>query len=530
MKAASISTKKSKAKANSDKEEVKPVQTPVVVAAAVTSVAEDKANDKKNNSNKSKKENGVKHTEESKKEITPVATTTPIISADDDVEGLGLDEKKLHINVERAAKSILEVIKRKKEDSKGKERGKLSLLDDADDEVGETIFVGFSLITMPEMGRLHGNNILLPHSFRKENTSVCLFVKDKEKARQSLIDGVASGKMQEIKGLEKILSLKKLETKFKEYQSRRDLKKKYDVFIADDSIAGKIPGALGKIFYGSPKRPLVATFCEKDALREDAASIIENTLRSTTFYITRRYCPVRVGNASMKVADLVDNIKKVILDSVDHIVPNGWKNVKSIIIEGEGTLKLPIYSAPAVVIAKTQSSSAKRSREDEKENGSEKKSESATKKQKNSKNKNTNKSNNNTESKAESDVKSDNKDDKMEEDKPITPSTNGKEKSISEAPKSEKKDNVQSTKKSKSVVELKKEEEKEEEAEKDKVEKAEPSAKKGKKAAKKDAEVVKTETVPAKTPSKKEIEKSESNSSKTPKSVIKSESKKKTKA
>ncbi len=532
----SKSVKKTKTKANADKEEAKPVQTPAVDAVAVV---EDKVNDKKsNNNNKSKKENEIKQSEQSNKENNKESS----LSIEGEIEGLGLEEEKLQFNIERAVKSLLEVLERKKNEGKDNKGGKLSLLDDADDEVGEIIFVGFSLITTPEKGRLRGENILLPYSYRKENPSVCLFVNNKEKARQSLIDGVANGKMQEIKGLEKIISLQKLKTKFKEYQTRRDLKKKYDVFIGDSSISAKLPAALGKIFYSSPKRPLIKRFCENNAMKESAASIIEDALRTAVFFISGNNCTVRAGNVSMKVPELVENIKKVILDSVAHIVPNGWKNLRGIYIKAETAMNLPVYKAPAAAIAKIQNSSVKRPREKEgKGKGKaekEDKTESAPKKQKNSKDKKTDKSNN-SESKAEenkpveSDKKSDDKDDKMEEDKPKTPSSkgNGKEKvtangnHASEAPKSEKKEAAQSTKKSKPAVEDKKEEK----AEKETIEKVEPSGKKGKKANAKEAEVIKAETIPTTTPSKKEIEKSENKTSKTPKSVIKSESKKKTK-
>ncbi len=100
------------------------------------------------------------------------------------------------------------------------------MLDDASDEVGETIFFGFSFMIMSENGRLHDENILLPHSFRKENPPVCLLVKDKEKVKQSMIDVVINGEVQEIKGLEKIASLQKYKIKVREYLTGRDLKKK----------------------------------------------------------------------------------------------------------------------------------------------------------------------------------------------------------------------------------------------------------------------------------------------------------------
>lgn len=171
------------------------------------------------------------------------------------------------------------------------------------------------------------------------------------------------------KRITKIISIKKLEAKFRSFESKRQLRDSYDLFLADDRIVTYMAKVLGKTFYNTTaKRPIpISLEASKPKGRKNAAlpstkprkepsetkSIaappllakeIERTLSTAQINLSpSTTTAVRVGLATFTPEQLAANIEAVMESLAGKLV--GWRNVRAVHVKGPNTMALPIWLA-----------------------------------------------------------------------------------------------------------------------------------------------------------------------------------------
>ena len=157
----------------------------------------------------------------------------------------------------------------------------------------QAILVQFGLGLVPENPSPKPIRLLIPHALYKlsedsvdeglEEPSVCLIVKDESKPWvQELLEQFP----EQMKFVKKVLGLQSLRKKHARFQQRRELVRRYDVFMADDRILPMLTKALGKEFFHVKKQPIPVALTRKEAL---PYSIIKS-LQATFMYMSSGTC------------------------------------------------------------------------------------------------------------------------------------------------------------------------------------------------------------------------------------------------
>lgn len=249
---------------------------------------------------------------------------------------------------------------------------KTNLLADTDEEPETPVWLVLTTKKhIVDKKRLKPGKIVLPHPYLDTNSDklrVCLITTDPQRKYKDLI-AEPSFPLALGQRIQRVIGIEKLKTKYKQYESRRQLLGEYDVFLADDRIITYLPQVLGKVFYkGGSKRPIpVSLEGKRQNLDEqgnkrrklaeggskvvkaevkpaDAAKEIERALGSSLVHLApSTTTAVKVGIASMEPKQLQDNVEAVVRGLVEKYVPQQWSNVKSIHIKGPETAALPIW-------------------------------------------------------------------------------------------------------------------------------------------------------------------------------------------
>lgn len=255
--------------------------------------------------------------------------------------------------------------------------------------------------------RLKPSKIAVPHSL---NTStelrICLITADPQRAVKNLVADPTFP--EDLKSrITQIIGLTKLKERYKTFETRRQLIAEHDIFLADDRIINRLPGALGKIFYkGTSKRPIPIIIAQSErkqdgksekskhgskAKKEGSANLksplaVAKEIEKAIDCVPVSLRPgtslaVRAALASFEPQQLVDNISAVVDGVIEKHVVKGWRNVKSIHIKGNSSIAVPIWLADdlwtdsADVVAKTVASE-----EDDEQQGQKRKRNPATSK------------------------------------------------------------------------------------------------------------------------------------------------------
>ena len=254
---------------------------------------------------------------------------------------------------------------------------KPSLLADADEEdIDDEVPVWLVLTTkkhIVDKKRLKPGKLLLPHPYidaKDDKLRICMITADPQRTYKDLI-AHPSFPLELAKRIQRVIGVTKLKTKYKSYESRRQLLGEYDVFLADDRIITYLPQVLGKVFYKSgSKRPVPVTLegkrqsmDEKGNKRRklseggakvnkaevkpaDVAREIERALGSALVHLApSTTTAVKVGKAAMQPAQLQENVETTAQGLIEKYVPQKWSNVRAIHIKGPNTAALPIWMA-----------------------------------------------------------------------------------------------------------------------------------------------------------------------------------------
>lgn len=253
---------------------------------------------------------------------------------------------------------------------------KANLLADADTEdTSESKPIWLILTTKKHIidkKRLKPGKIALPHPYTKsdsgESLRVCLITADPQRKYKDLVANPAFP-IDTSELITRIIGLEKLRSRYKSYESKRQLLGEYDVFLADDRIITYLPAVLGKPFYkSSVKRPVPVSLegrrqnidehgnkrrklaeggtkvTKNDARPAEVAAEIERALSSALVHLApSTTTAVKVGIASMTAQQIQQNVEAVVAGLVEKYVPQKWRNVRAIHIKGATTIALPIW-------------------------------------------------------------------------------------------------------------------------------------------------------------------------------------------
>lgn len=233
--------------------------------------------------------------------------------------------------VEKAVDALLLLLKKKDE--------RLNITDQP-----EKIDVQFTLKQIPKVK--HKNIPLsLPHSIHTDMREVCLFVKDViglkdreyEKTVQHYEDIL---KKHNIDSISKIVPIKALRTDYSMFSSKRSLAKAYDLYLADETVKGLLPGLLGKIFYAKKKLIPVQVNMSAQNLKSEIDRAVNNT--RCVLQGSGSNCCVMVAHNGQTRSEIVDNIVAA-CNQLATLLPGGSVNIKNIYIKGSDTTALPLY-------------------------------------------------------------------------------------------------------------------------------------------------------------------------------------------
>ncbi len=196
----------------------------------------------------------------------------------------------------------------------------------------------------------------VPHSlYTSPTASICLITVDPQRQFKDVIaDEAFPADLR--KRITRVIGLSKLRAKYKSYESRRQLFREHDIFLADDRVIPSLPATLGKVFYKSGvKRPVPVDLAglknhdvkegqKKMGSPQFIADEITRALSSALVHLSpSTSTAIRVGKASWDEKKVVENIETVVEGMVARFVPRGWRNFKSLHIKGPNTTGLPLW-------------------------------------------------------------------------------------------------------------------------------------------------------------------------------------------
>lgn len=212
--------------------------------------------------------------------------------------------------------------------------------------------------------KLQPGKIVLPHPLHDDpESTICLIVADPQRHYKNV---VASDEFPEDlrKRITRVIDLKHLTAKFKQYEAQRKLFAEHDIFLSDDRVINRLPKALGKSFYKSTaKRPIPVVLQTKKPREQttgkpakrnpneincrpatEIATEIQKAIGAALVHLSpSTNTAVKVGFANMEPQALSENIVKVAGDMANKYVPKNKNGVKSIYIKGPETVALPIW-------------------------------------------------------------------------------------------------------------------------------------------------------------------------------------------
>jgi len=171
----------------------------------------------------------------------------------------------------------------------------------------------------------------------KYNSNICLIVKNPKSDFKDLNI--------EFPFNMKIIDIDKLKTKYQQYSKKRELMKKYDLFLCDNRIKFVLRKLLGKCFYASKKIPysISLNYEDKDKIKND---IIEIVNKSTIFHMNNGpIYNIKFGRFSMNLEENKNNLIGCIKQIIPHILKYDidLDELRNISIKGNNTLELPLY-------------------------------------------------------------------------------------------------------------------------------------------------------------------------------------------
>ena len=202
------------------------------------------------------------------------------------------------------------------------------------------IYINFCFYKYPMRYSLSSNQINIKYGIYNEkfSTNICLFVKDPKSDFKDL-------------GIEfpfnlKVIDINKLRIKYQKFDKRRELVKKYDLFLCDNRIKFVLKKLLGKSFYAKKKFPhsISLNYEDKEKIKNDIVKIVNE---STIFHMNNGpIYNIKFGRFSMDNKENIQNFKQCVNQVIPHILKYdiSLDELRSISIKGNNTVELPIFN------------------------------------------------------------------------------------------------------------------------------------------------------------------------------------------
>ncbi|KAF2427777.1 ribosomal protein L1 [Tothia fuscella] len=219
--------------------------------------------------------------------------------------------------------------------------------------------------------------IPVPNSlWTSATTRICLITADPPETNRKVYKDLVKHRLfpEDLKPrISKVVAVSKLKTKYKSFESKRQLVAEYDIFLADDRIINLLPQILGKTFYRqTAKRPVPVSLIGKSKdhgkNRKEAQELgakrnkdgpsqligqpfdvgpdIQKALDSTTVHLGPSVTvQIKVAWAGWPAEMVAENVTAVVEGMVAKHVSKGWRGVKSLHIKSPESVALPIWLA-----------------------------------------------------------------------------------------------------------------------------------------------------------------------------------------
>jgi ribosome biogenesis protein UTP30 len=202
------------------------------------------------------------------------------------------------------------------------------------------IYINFGFTKYPMRYSLSSSQISIKNGIynQKFSSNICLIVKNPKS---------------DFKDLEiefpfnlKVIDIEKLKLKYQKYEKRRELLKKYDLFLCDNRIKFVLKKLLGKCFYVSKKfpHPISMNYEDKEKIKNDIVKVVND---STIFHMNNGpIYNIKFGRFSMTDKENIQNFKQCVEQVVPHILKYDipLDELRNISIKGNNTIEFPIFN------------------------------------------------------------------------------------------------------------------------------------------------------------------------------------------
>ena len=202
------------------------------------------------------------------------------------------------------------------------------------------IYANFGFYKYPLRYSLTSSQISIKNGIYNEkySSNICIFVKSPKSDFKELNI--------EFPFNLKVIDIEKLKLKYQTYEKRRELMKKYDLFLCDNRIKFVLRKFLGKCFYVSKKfpHPISLNYEDKEKIKNDIIKVVNE---STIFHMNNGpIYNIKFGRFSMNIKENIQNFKQCVNQVVPHILKYdiSLDELKNISIKGNNTVELPIFN------------------------------------------------------------------------------------------------------------------------------------------------------------------------------------------
>lgn len=202
------------------------------------------------------------------------------------------------------------------------------------------IYANFGFYKYPMRYSLSSSQISIKHGIYndKYSTHICLIVKNPKSDFKDLNI--------EFPFNLKVIDIEKLKLKYQKYEKRRELLKKYDLFLCDNRIKFVLRRYLGKCFYVSKKfpHPISLNYEDKEKIKNDIIKVVNE---STIFHMNNGpIYNIKFGRFSMNNKENLQNFKQCVSQVVPHILKYdiSLDELRNVSIKGNNTVELPIFN------------------------------------------------------------------------------------------------------------------------------------------------------------------------------------------
>lgn len=242
--------------------------------------------------------------------------------------------------------------------------------------------VQIGLRNAPVDPSLKPRQIPLPHALKDlDALSCCLIVKDSDKpwlkalcvegdapgpkARMTKLDGTREARrarreepsrgagagstaaettaaLDASRVVDKVLAFGKLRSSYKQFKDKRELRDRYDVFLADERVLPMLGKLLGSTFFGRKKQPLPVRVTRPEHLEAN----LKKAASAATVVIKAGTCvALAVAHTDMTPAQVAENVLAAVQAVVVDHVPKKWANVLTVALKLPESAALPLFNA-----------------------------------------------------------------------------------------------------------------------------------------------------------------------------------------